>query len=319
MNNQPNQNSEHLITYLRTHLSDFCAPCLLDDLEQFIKTLHYKGASFNTIKSYINDLKQSFAFFSNSRKQKISLQTLLAMNINDFRELIASFATKSASTQERLIAAWKKWIQFKAQDNIFVDFHKIQYPKMKKKSFIPTQPEDIKKLLSTTCSTWQELRMQAFITLLYTTGLRINEALNLKWDDIQNNNGRAYCKVKGKGSKLRYVPVLAIALEKLQDYKEALKTHSHNDFEYVFIGAKLGKWHACTAEREFRNLVAQLNLPKEITPHSLRHACATHLLKAGCNLRSIQNLLGHSNLETTKIYIQYSTEELQQIHANAIK
>ena len=215
-----------------------------------------------------------------------------------------------------MVATLKKWSEYKRTQKISTVFENTIYPKAQHKILPNIEFETVYKLLETlqTPTTWEDYRNRALVVLLYSAGLRINEAIALKWSDISNN----HIKVIGKGNKLRYVPLLDQTKDTLNEYRTALKSAIKQEFEYVFISARLKRWHACSAERFFRELVAKHNLPK-LTPHSLRHACATHLLKSGCNLRSIQSLLGHSNLETTKRYIQHSTEELMNIHSRIIE
>lgn len=300
---------------IKEQLKNHIKPCLLADLLEFEKWLKYKGLSQNTIKNYFSDILQSMKFFSHNKQ--ISLQELIQFDINKFRELLAHQQEKGHSnkTQERLIASWKKWAKFKCKneehENIRSVFAKIKYPKIQQKVATNIEIEEINKLLATqkVAKTWQELRNKALIILLYSSGIRINEAINLRWKDLSET----YCKITGKGSKIRFVPILPAAKLALKEYKAALDEEN----EYVFTGQRAKKWHACSAERYFRQLVTQHNL-QHITPHTLRHACASHLLKSGCSLRSIQALLGHKNLETTKIYIQHSIEDLKAAHKKAL-
>lgn len=300
-------------------MEEFCKECLISDFAEFKKWLEFKGLSPNTIKSYFSDIKQSLSFFFDG--SPISLEDLLNYSVNDWRALFSHFHenNKKATTQQRVIAAWKKWAKFKKLSNFQVSITKIRYPKLEEKIPRSVNFEEIKSMLNEK-EDWQNLRNNALIILLYGTGIRINEALNLKWSDFSNNcfddnDDAKYCRIAGKGNKIRFVPILNETANFLKKYKDALS----EKLKYVFVGNSLkSKWHACSVARLFRKIILEKNLPK-ITPHSLRHSCATHLLKSGCNLRNIQNLLGHSNLETTKVYVKYPNHELRRIYEKAIK
>jgi|GEM_PF-1715760 len=308
-----NKKIESIILTLQEHATTQ----LIEEINNFHEWLEYKGLLPNTIISYLNDLKQSIIFFANHHGAKIDLQYIDKIEKTAYIALLSEYAQqKSLKTQERLIATWRKWVQYKLatkQQHIDV-FNKVKYPKAKRAILPNIELQTIEDLLATQqkLEIWQDYRNKALILLLYSSGLRINEALNLQWSDISTN----YCKVIGKGGKLRYVPLLAITLKALDEYRKTLKQENIQE-AYVFLGSRGKKWHACSAERLFRNLIAKYGLPK-LTPHTLRHACATHLLKSGCDLRTIQSLLGHANLETTKLYIQHSTQELMEIHNRII-
>ncbi len=301
--------------YLIEQLKPYAEKCLQEDISNFIDWLIYKGSSKNTILGYISDIKQSLIFFA--QDQKLTLDHLLKMDLHAFRALLAQYQKeeKTIKTQERLIATWKKWIKFK--QNKEIKFAKLRYPKQKHRTLDNIEVETIESLMEITMKKWQDYRNLALIKLLYSTGLRINEALNLKWEDIQyssNNKKEHFCKILGKGNKIRFVPLLRETIESIFEYRKQIpEKMEQTEKNYIFTNTKNNKFHACAVAREFRKLVKEKNLQK-LSPHSLRHACATHLLKAGSNLRTIQTLLGHSSLETTKIYIQHSTEELMQIH-----
>lgn len=302
-------------------LKELTKPCLQEDLQSFARWLEYKNLSKNTIKSYMNDIYQSLKFFS--KIEAISLQNLIDLDINEYRALLASISEKSPKTQERLIATWKKWSAYKAKDGIETKFKQLTYPKQKQKTFANIELESIEKFLSLELKTWKDYRNKALITLLYSCGLRINEALNLKWDDIKSGQNNAkYVKILGKGSKYRYAPILEIAMTELEIYKKQIEKENPEFYweqieNHIFASNNLKKQHACSVARDFRTISARHNLPN-LNPHKFRHACATHLLKSGCDLRTIQTLLGHANLETTKIYIQHSTQELHDVHKSMI-
>lgn len=319
-----NKNINHIIENLNEHIEKD----LSNELQNFAKWLEYQGLAENSIISYFNDLKQSILFFANYTQQKISTNWLETIDNTSYIALIANLAQKkSIKTQERTIATWKKWAKFQEQtnkktNNIFLN---MAYPKRTSTILPNIELATIEKLFNEQIHrkkekfTWQALRNQALLTLLYSSGIRINEALNLKWQDLSCNNENStqkyYCKILGKGNKIRYVPILPQTQEILSKYKQTLDDNQIN-LPNIFISNQLKKWHACSVARLFREIIDNDDI--KLTPHKLRHACATHLLKSGCSLSTIKALLGHANLETTKLYIQHSTQELMNIHNKII-
>lgn len=298
-----------------TKLAKYAQNCLIKDLIKFTKWLNYKNASANTIISYINDIIQTLKILSQKENKKITLSEILNLELNTYRYILAKMqeAKKSSNTQERLIASWKKWAKYKEQEKSI--FNKMKYPRKKEQKREYIEKEAIKQLIKAQATEnkkdWEKKRNKALIILIYSSGIRINEALNLKWEDISDS----YCRISGKGSKIRYVPLIPIAKETIKEYKESLEKEGikTEKEEYIFKGSRLKKWQASSAARMLRKIAEKNNLQK-LSPHSLRHACATHLLQAGTNLRTIQALLGHSNLETTKTYIQHSLTDLMNTH-----
>ena len=139
----------------------------------------------------------------------------------------------------------------------------------------------------------------AVLTLLYGCGLRISEALNLASEDI--HSGQRTLNILGKGSKTRLVPLLPVIHTAIDEYR-ALCPYDLSGQTPLFRGARGGVLHAAIIQKEMVRLRSALSLPDTATPHALRHSFATHLLSAGGDLRSIQELLGHASLSTTQIY-----------------
>jgi len=293
-------------------LDIFANECLCDNVLSFELWLNFKGLSKNTIKGYVSDLNQSFSFFNKLFEKKVSLQDIVDCSVHDWRQFLSSYEKKSIKTQDRLVATLRKWSEFNKKNNIEFSFGKLNISFNNSDTFqVNFNQEQIEKFLSyhDKAVTWQELRNKALVYLLYLTGVRINEALSLKWSDIFAQ----YIRIEGKGSKIRYVPIFQFLHIMLDEYKKNI-----NLYEYVFINDSNKKWDASCVARYFRNVGVKINV-FTITPHTLRHACATHLLKEGCNLRTIQALLGHANLEITKKYINYNHDDLKKIYNNIMK
>ena len=161
-------------------------------------------------------------------------------------------------------------------------------------------------------------RDSALFETLYSTGCRISEVTAITWGEIDFRRGTLI--VTGKGSKDRLVILGSAAVEALQRLRRtaAAIDQSHAaDGAAVFLTDRMGRFSARFAERRMKRYLAEAGLPADITPHKLRHSFATHLLDAGADLRSVQEMLGHSSLSTTQIYTHVSVERLKDEYAKA--
>jgi len=163
-------------------------------------------------------------------------------------------------------------------------------------------------LSSTDTSKISGLRDRAILELLYSSGLRISELTTLSKTDVDYFSGTV--KVMGKGGKQRLVPVGDIALDIIRKYLKM-----RNDSSAVlFAGNKLQKLSARCIQKMLKKYLKKAGITKKITPHSLRHTFATHLLDNGCDLRSVQEMLGHKNLATTQIYTHVTSQMMKKIY-----
>jgi integrase/recombinase XerC len=160
---------------------------------------------------------------------------------------------------------------------------------------------------------WQGLRDTALLTLLYGCGLRIAEALALNCGEAASAE---VLRIDGKGGKQRLVPVLPIVREAIAEYLRA-RPFAVTPEAALFVGARGGRLNPGVAQRQMRRARALLGLPETATPHALRHSFATHLLSAGGDLRTIQELLGHASLSTTQRYTAVAGEQMQATYRAA--
>jgi integrase/recombinase XerD len=159
------------------------------------------------------------------------------------------------------------------------------------------------------------LRDRAILELMYATGLRVSEASHLKVSDINLDLG--FIKCKGKGSKERIVPLGKIAQEFLQKYfgQARPKLLGKNASQYLFLAQGARRLSRQSIWKMIKKVVAGADIKKEVTPHTLRHSFATHLLERGADLRSVQEMLGHSSIITTQIYTHINQTRLKEIHS----
>jgi integrase/recombinase XerC len=162
------------------------------------------------------------------------------------------------------------------------------------------------------------VRDKAFFESLYSTGCRISEITALNWGQIDFVNGTVI--VKGKGAKERLCILGSYALESLSRLRETtgeMYPDSDSSAAPIFRNVRGGAFSSREAERRMKKWLAAASLPADVTPHKLRHSFATHLLDAGADLRSVQEMLGHSSLSTTQIYTHVSVERLKDEYFKA--
>jgi integrase/recombinase XerC len=158
---------------------------------------------------------------------------------------------------------------------------------------------------------WVIARDTAVILLLYGSGLRISEALSLKYSEMPLTDT---LKIQGKGDKFRIIPILQIAREAVENYLNTLP-FTLNGNDNIFRGVRGGSLNPRSIQLVMKLIREKLGIASNATPHSLRHSFATHLLTSGADLRSIQELLGHSSLSTTQIYTSVDSSRLMDVYS----
>ncbi len=266
-----------------------------------------KKYSNNTIMSYENDLKK-FDYHVQKQISTISKQDILDVlkKLNDENLSDASinhFISSVRSFYKFLVI--NKFVK----ENI-MDF--IAPPKRNKHLPKVLSIEEINKLLNIPLNNAFDYRNKAILELMYATGLRVSELSELKVNDVNLN--MAIVRTLGKGSKERVIPLGDYALYYLKiylnDYRSQLLKRHLSD--YLFLNNHGKKLSRQGLFKIIQSLAHQQQINKEISPHTLRHSFATHLLNGGADLRSIQELLGHSDISTTQIYTHISNQKLNE-------
>lgn len=195
----------------------------------------------------------------------------------------------------------------------------IQNPKLDKKLpkvLYTNDLEDLLKIPDITTSLGQ--RDSAILEMFYSTGIRVSELVSLKVKDINFYDKRI--KILGKGNKERYVLYGSVLEEKLNCYlKDGRRELNKNNSEYLFLNKNGGSLTTRGVEKILDNVVKKSNLNYHISPHTLRHTFATHMLDNGADLKIVQELLGHENLSTTQIYTHVSNERLREVYLKSHK
>ena len=291
----------------------------LNDLveEWKLYNINLRNFSENSIKAYSFDLK-NFLHFSFQESEDILKSDLSNISSHTIRLWILSLRNKSikASSLSRKISSLKNFFHWlENTHNIFNSaISRLESPKKDKNLPRPLTINDIKRLFSAFENKkedqWIISRNQAIFLLLYTCGLRISEALDLKANSLPLNTS---IFVKGKGKKERMVPILNITNQAIEKYKDQCP-FPNSSSKYVFLGVRGKRMSARSFQKALERARNSIGLPSSSTPHSLRHSYATHLLNSGTDLRSIQKLLGHSALSSTQIYTQVEQKRLLQVY-----
>ncbi|HQJ56956.1 MAG TPA: site-specific tyrosine recombinase XerD [Caldisericia bacterium] len=272
-----------------------------------------KEYSKNTISSYKNDLDDFKEFLKKIDEDPIEIDK---KDIFNYLVFLSKKKLKPASLR-RKISALRSFYKFLIREELIENDPTIDLTLPKKDKVLPDviSVEEIEKLINIIPEKgFKGKRDRALIELLYSSGLRVSEIINLKINEIDLKNG--YLKCFGKGSKERIVPFGSFAKDLLIEYiEERDKNNINSDLLFV---TKKGKK---IVRQEINNILNRYakksKLKKKIHPHMLRHSFATHLLERGADLRSVQELLGHVDISTTQIYTHLTKEHLREVYMNS--
>ena len=273
-----------------------------------------KKLSQNSVVSYKNDLSKFFIFFQDYIEKNIGLKEIESIKISEFRSFLTYRRNSEISSNSiaRNISALKSFFRFLIKNNKIKEssVFNLKSPKLKKSLPRPINVDlaiqVIKQAEEIEDEKWIGLRNKAILILLYGCGLRISEALSLNYDDVQNED---HILIKGKGEKERIVPMMPYIKNGIDNYLEACPKEIVSG-DALFIGKRFSRLSPRIIQYALEKIRTALSLPETATPHALRHSFATHLLDSGGDLRTIQELLGHSSLSTTQKYTKVETSKL---------
>jgi integrase/recombinase XerD len=282
---------------------------ILKNYTDFLKI--EKRYSTNTVESYHRDISR-FLQFSGERP----LEAFDSTRIRSYLMKCLDEGRNSRSTA-RYLSSLKSFFNFLREENYIKEnpAEILESPKLWRKLPNVIGLDEVEALLA--CpdpKTLQGIRDKAMLEVLYATGLRASELVSLKVSDVDLQVG--YLRSMGKGSKERVVPLGAIAQEAVQDYIDVarrvlLKGNTDHDLFITRRGSKMtrqGFWKILKA------YALKANIKTSVSPHTLRHAFATHLLERGADLRSVQEMLGHADISTTQIYTHILQDRMRKVH-----
>ena len=265
-----------------------------------------KGLSKQTADSYLADLKQFFIFY----KDKTLVEELGPYDLNSFM-LYGASSGISPSTTLRRASSIKQFYIFLKKDGYYQD-EIPEVEAIKKPAHLPTclSLQEVEDLLNApNMESPSGIRDRAMLELMYASGLRVSELLQLEKNNINLKKG--VVKVFGKGSKERKVPIGDYALEYVVKYlNEVRGTFDKNNSKYLFLNKSGEPLSRIYFFKQIRKYASEVGIDKVISPHTLRHCFATHLLEGGAQLRTVQEMLGHSNIATTQIYTHVSSARI---------
>lgn len=282
---------------------------ILEKYQIYLLTVRQKEEE-TTVSSYIEDIYKYLEYMENNK-----IKTALNIEYQDITKYLKYLDNNNYETSSiiRKIVSIKLFHKYLSLEYKIKDVSsKIINPRLRRKLPNTLTIEEVDNLLDIKLNTPFDYRNKAMLELMYSSGLRVSELVDLKLNNIDLDNG--YVRCLGKGKKERIIPIGEIAIEYLKKYINEYRNSMKKGYytENVFLNN-----HGKNITRQgffliIKNIAKEKNIDKNITPHMLRHSFATHLLNNGANLRTIQEMLGHSSITTTQIYTNVSNDIIKE-------
>ena len=282
-------------------------------IEKFLRYLEYeKNASPHTLTNYRGDLEAFQNFVGEIPLEKIDLLVL--------RRVLADLKAKNLQkiTVARKLSTFRSFFRFLCREGYLKTnpIISLRTPKQEKRLPKVLGLSEVERLLEEPSGDLQGLRDRAILETLYSSGLRVSELTQLDLSHIDFIGG--VLKVFGKGKKERLTPIGEKALRAIQAYLERRgEKRSLRNSQVLFLNKSGGRLSQRSVRRVLDRVIRKTGLAYHISPHTLRHSFATHLLDRGADLRSVQELLGHQHLSTTQIYTHVTAERLKKVYEKA--
>jgi len=289
------------------------ASFILNDIKEYLLFVsQVKNLSKNTISAYERDLKKLAKFIDD-----LNLTNYSEINNEICSAWIGNLYSQDNNPRsiQRHLSSAKGFFRFLKKNNLIKSspFELVSAPKSPSNLPEVLSPEDVEQLLNFKPSSLIEIRDMAIIELMYSSGLRVSEAVNVNMDDFEED--MTFLRILGKGAKTRIVPLGRFAVTAINNWiieREKIVTKS----EALFLNSKGARLSIRSVQLRLKKMATKQGLPP-IHPHMLRHSFATHMLESSGDLRTIQELLGHSSLSTTQIYTKLDYQHLVKIYDQA--
>ncbi|MCP4184795.1 MAG: tyrosine recombinase XerC [Hyphomicrobiales bacterium] len=303
---------------------EFLITCDQKLTTQFVCWLEYiryeRRLTEKTLEAYQRDVRQFFQHFTGYLGNPVAIEDIANLKPVDLRGFLARRRSGGAKarTLARSLSGIRSFIRFLERQGLAesAGLNATRAPKLPRKLPKPMSESSAVRVTQSVEQMaeepWIATRDAACMALMYGCGLRIGETLALRPEQFSAKEG-AILRIRGKGNKLRIVPLLPFVRQCVEDYIQYCP-YVLEEKEPLFRGAKGGSLNAAIIQKQMRKLRGALGLPQNATPHSLRHSFATHLLAEGGDLRSIQELLRHASLSTTQMYTGVDTAKLLEIY-----
>ena len=299
--------------------TNFISSAARDAIQQWLDHERaIKASADNTIAAYAKDVTKFIAFMTKHRAESQGLRALFDIHSRDMRSWMANERSRGVSSRSlaRALSAVKSFFRWLGERHNLEPTAVLlsRSPKFEPKLPRPMEIKAARKMIETVelqaQENWVAARDSAVLTVLYGCGLRISEALSLKGADTPLSE---VIRIMGKGGKERIVPVLPITKAAVARYVELCPFQMEEHLP-LFRGVRGGALSPRLVQKGMQIARMQLGLPATATPHAMRHSFATHLLNAGGDLRTIQDLLGHNSLSTTQTYTSVDSSHLMQVY-----
>ncbi len=287
---------------------------LINEYQYYLK--REKGLSQNTITAYLRDLEQ-YRLYLEKNYEITKIQKIERKHIEGFLKSLnkKDLSTKSLSRKLTAIKGFHQFllIENEIDNNIAYD---IESPKVEKTLPQVLSVSEVVKIIEAVKGTDPlSIRNQALLELIYGSGLRVSELLDLKTADIHLLEG--YVRVLGKGNKEREVPLGELSIQALRLYLTKSRNQlTISSIDYLFLNQDGQRLSRQGFFKILRKIAKSAGIDRDVSPHTLRHSFATHLLEAGVDLRTLQELLGHEDIQTTQIYTHISQKHLKDVYFN---
>ena len=275
-----------------------------ETLENYRNYLKYeRNYSDNTVSAYINDLNKYEEFLK---------KNILESDAEDLEKYLKYIGGMQSTTVAHKITAIKSYFNYNIKRGIVKNnpANKVSRPKLAKHLPEYLTEEEVSKLLDIEIKSSYDIRNKTILELLYSSGIRISELVNIKTPNYDSEE--CLIRIMGKGSKERIIPLGDYAINIMNDYMNNYRPLINKKFtDYIFINNRGDKISRQFIFKVIKKEALKKGIKKDISPHTLRHTFATHLLKNGADLRIIQELLGHENISTTQIYTHVTNNKLK--------
>ena len=325
---EDSNNIQEFLSYLKfeKRFSEHTAKCYGADLIQFGEFLIGRSEGTATTGEVISSahLEAGPATAVVTQPKTGLDQLLLSVEVNTVRAYLAFLNEKqySKATIARKLATLRSFYKFlvkreRLSSNPVIS---VRTPKQEKKLPRFLEYEEVKRLLETPpMDTWLGARDRAILETLYSTGIRVSELVALNMEDVDFLG--EVVRVRGKGKKERISPIGSSALQVIQHYMEfrnkRAQSNTNFDSKVLFVNKHGSRLSTRSVRRKMDKYLQMAGLDPLISPHTLRHSFATHMLNNGADLRSVQELLGHQSLSTTQVYTHLTTSRIKEVYENA--
>ena len=274
---------------------------LITSFQEFL--IYEKGLSKNTVEAYKSDAIK-FTRYANLNNLNKNVMTSYFLELSEFNY--------SNATKQRMYSSIKQYLNFLEVNGIInhVEIEDIQFKSALKLPDVLNVSEINKMINFYKHDSFLNSRNRTILDFLYSTGSRVSEVINVNLSDIDTKD--SFVRLEGKGSKQRIVPLGSLLIDNLIDYMNIRDSNVNLESNRLFLSKSFKKLDRTAVFRLIKSTGVKLGLSNDLHPHILRHSAATHMLEGGCDLRTVQEFLGHSSVSTTQIYTKVTKEFLEE-------